>query len=139
MSTGGRTTNTMSEMLTNMLRDVSIAKTLPDADLEFLTNLEMTLLAKVREPTDQAAGQIPMGPDQGGAGAPPATVPGGAPLPPGAPPMPPGGQSMPGLPGGGMPQIDPATLQQIMAQQGGGPPPGPPGAPPMPMPMPPPA
>lgn len=61
MATGGRTTNTMSEMLVNMLRDISVAKTLPDADLEFLVNVETSILAKLRAPLEAAAGQMPPG------------------------------------------------------------------------------
>lgn len=93
---GGRTTNTMSEMLVNMIRDLSVAKTLPDADLEFLVTLETAILAKLRQPLEQAAGQVPMSVG-GGMGAMGGGSPGGMP---GGPP--PGG--MPGMPpGGGFP------------------------------------
>lgn len=98
MPTGGRTTNTMSEMLTNMLRDISVAKTLPDADLEFLVNLETNILMKLRQPLEQAAGQM------GAAGAmmPPAEQPMIPPMMPMGPPVdapipPPAGQDVPGL------------------------------------------
>lgn len=99
MATGGRTTNTMSEMLTNMLRDISVAKTLPDADLEFLVNLETNILMKLRQPLEAAAGQM------GGAaaGMPPGEQPMMPPLMPmgpavaEAPVPPPMGQEVPGL------------------------------------------
>lgn len=58
MPTGGRTTNTMSEMLTNTLRDLALAKTLPDANLEFLINLETQIISFLRQPYDAAAGQL---------------------------------------------------------------------------------
>lgn len=94
---GGRTTNTMSEMLVNMLREISVAKTLPDADLEFLVGVETLLLSKLRQPLEAAAGQMPM-PVGGGMGA-MGGAPGGTP---GAPPAgPPPGMGMPG--GGGFP------------------------------------
>lgn len=102
MATGGRTTNTMSEMLTNMLRDISVAKTLPDADLEFLVNLETNILMKLRQPFENAAGQL--GEAAGG------MAPGQAPSLPEMPPFmgmgpgvadapvpPPAGQGVPGL------------------------------------------
>lgn len=88
---GGRTTNTMSEMLVNMIRDLSVAKTLPDADLEFLVGLETAILAKLRQPLEAAAGQVPMSVPGGGAGG---AMPGGG------GPMPPPGM---GAPGGGFP------------------------------------
>lgn len=90
---GGRTTNTMSEMLVNMLRELTVAKTLPDADLEFLVGVETLLLSKLRQPLEAAAGQMPM--SVGGMGAM-----GGAPGMGAPPPGPPPGM---GAPGGGFP------------------------------------
>lgn len=69
-----RSTNTMAEMLQSMLQDISVAKTLPDADLEFLVNLETTLLGKIREPLDQAGVAGGAG-GMAGPSAPPAPAP----------------------------------------------------------------
>lgn len=52
-----RSTNTMAEFLQRMLSDLATAKTLPDADLEFLIGLETTILQKLREPIDAIMGQ----------------------------------------------------------------------------------
>ena len=98
MPVGGRTTNTMTEMLTNMLRDLSVAKTLPDADLEFLVELETQILMKLRQPLEQAMNQsLPTG----GSPMPPEQQPNLPPLMPMAPPaetpVPPPGQTVPGL------------------------------------------
>jgi hypothetical protein len=88
-----RSTNTMAEFLSRILGDIGQAKTLPDADLEFLVGLETQIIGKIREPYDvmQGAGQPP---PLGG-------MPGGAMMPPGAPPAPPAMPPMPmGQPGG---------------------------------------
>lgn len=53
-----RSTNTMAEFLQRMLSDISQAKTLPDADLEFLIGLETGILQKLRAPVDAMAGQM---------------------------------------------------------------------------------
>jgi hypothetical protein len=78
----------MSEGLQRMMADLSFMKSLPDADLEFLVDLETTILQKLREPIDSMANQ--MGP--AGAVAPG----GGAPTGPGAPPPMPVTMSPPG-------------------------------------------
>lgn len=78
-----RSTNTMQEGLNGLLGQISEMKTMPDADLNFLIQLETTILQKIREPYDQMSGQMS------------APTPGGQPMPP-----PPG--AMPGgMPGGG--------------------------------------
>lgn len=51
----GRSTNTMSEVLVNMLRELTVAKTLPDADLQFVVDLETQIIQKLRAPVDAAA------------------------------------------------------------------------------------
>lgn len=80
-----RSTNTMQEGLNGLLSSISEMKTMPDADLNFLIQLETTILQKIREPYDQMSGQMS------------APTPGGQPMPP-----PPG--AMPGgMPGGGGP------------------------------------
>lgn len=133
---GGRTTNTMSEMLVNMLREISVAKTLPDADLEFLVGVETLLLSKLRQPLEAAAGQMPMsvgggmGAMGGGApggmpgGPPPGGASGGFPppmmgMPPAmdAPVPPPASQ--PGVPGlRAQPQISPDELARTLSSVG---------------------
>lgn len=56
-----RSTNTMAEFLQRMLGDLAEAKTLPDADLNFLIQLETTILQKLRAPIDALmGGQNPM-------------------------------------------------------------------------------
>jgi hypothetical protein len=96
-----KSTNTQSEVLTSMLGDISTAKTLPDADLQFLVELETMILGKLREPLDQAAGQMgPGGPSAAGGPPPPGAgmPPMGGPM----PPPPPGGPEFMG-PGPGGP------------------------------------
>ena len=121
-TSGARSTNTMSEVLTNMLRELSVAKTLPDSDLSFIVGLETSIITKLRAPIDAAAGQMPPGsmdpnmvPGQGGPGG------GGLGPPPGPPPGPlgpPPGMMM----GGGPPGLrqqpqgpSPDELQRLMA------------------------
>lgn len=84
-----RSTNTMAETLMRILGDITQAKTLPDADLEFLVNLETQIIQKIREPYDmQGAGGPGMMPGPGA----PTPMPGPAPAPGAAAPM--------GMPGG---------------------------------------
>lgn len=66
-----RGTNTMQEALQRFLQDVAQMKTLADADLPWLTELETMVLSKIREPLDQMrqSGQLPMPTDQGMGGA----------------------------------------------------------------------
>lgn len=56
-----RSTNTMSEFLQRVLGDLAEAKTLPDADLQFLIQLETTILQKLRAPIDALMGQMQEG------------------------------------------------------------------------------
>lgn len=53
-----RSQNTMVEFLQKMLADLSMAKTLPDADLSFLLQLETAVLQKLRSPIDAMMGQM---------------------------------------------------------------------------------
>lgn len=53
-----RSTNTMAEFLQRMLGDLAEAKTLPDADLQFLIQIETTILQKLRAPIDALMGQM---------------------------------------------------------------------------------
>lgn len=82
-----RSTNTFGEVLQRLLADIAQAMALPDADLEFLAEMQGMVTTKLRAPQQQMmdAGMLP--PD----GAPngmPAGMPGGA------PPLPPGGGFM---------------------------------------------
>lgn len=79
-----RSTNTMAEFLQRMLGDIAEAKTLPDADLGFLIQIETTILQKLRAPIDALMGQMqgaqegdPMMGGQAGLPAMPMIPPGG--------------------------------------------------------------
>ena len=76
-----RGTNTMQEALQRLLTDVAQMKTLADADLPWLVELESMVIGKIREPLDQMnqSGQLPPAGPGGGpmGGAMPA--PGGSP------------------------------------------------------------
>lgn len=61
---GTRTNDSMPEFLAGLLQDVAYAMTLPDADLDYLANLQKALVGKVREPMDRylaSQGAGPMG------------------------------------------------------------------------------
>ena len=122
-----RSTNTMGEFLSRMLGDLAQAKTLPDADLEFLIGMETQIIGKIREPIDtlQKMGQppglgpMPAGIQMGGGGGAPsgmgmppaATLPGA-----GGPPM-----GVPGGPPGGLrqqPELPPVDEMQRMLATG---------------------
>lgn len=99
---GTRTDNTFAEALTKLLRNLADMKVLPDADLEFILNLEMQVVQKLREPIDtmqaQGSTQVPGAPGMGMPMGPPPGMGGG--LPPelmgGMPPE----MGMPGMGGG---------------------------------------
>lgn len=59
-----RSQNTMAESLQKMLGDVADMKVLPDADLEFLIQLETVILQKLRAPIDEIMGQGSQGNQQ---------------------------------------------------------------------------
>lgn len=73
-----RSQNTMAESLQKMLGDVADMKVLPDADLEFLIQLETVILQKLREPIDSIMGNSAQGNQQmmGGAQQSPVAMPG---------------------------------------------------------------
>lgn len=77
-----RGTNTMQEALQRLLGDIAQMKTLADADIAWMTELESMVLTKIREPLDamRQSGQLPQ-PDQGmgGMGGQP-PMPAGAPM-----------------------------------------------------------
>lgn len=82
-----RSTNTMAEFLQRMLGDLAEAKTLPDADLQFLIQLETIILQKLRAPIDALMGQMEgQGGDQALAGMQGAMTPDALPGMPGAQP-----------------------------------------------------
>ena len=62
-----RSQNTMAESLQKMLGDVADMKVLPDADLQFLIELETVILQKLRAPIDDIMGQSGGQPQMGGA------------------------------------------------------------------------
>ena len=69
---GTRGMNTMSEGLQKLMQDITALKATPDADVAFLIGLETTILSKLREGFDSAAGQMPPPPGNAmemGAGA----------------------------------------------------------------------
>lgn len=106
---GARTQNTMSEGLTGILQQVAYMQTLPDADLERLSGLQMILLNMIRGPmAQQLQSQGPLmagnAPALGSAASPMTPSAMGGPPGMGGPPMggpPPG--AMPPMGGGGVP------------------------------------
>lgn len=97
-----RSDNTMAEILLRVSQDITTAMTTPDADLQFLANLQTVILKKIREPQEQLA-QLQT---QGGPGPTPAP----GPAAPQAGPVPSGvGGGLPGVmstPGGQAPMAD---------------------------------
>ena len=86
-----RSTNTFPELLQRLLGDVAQGMTLPDADMDFLTEVQGMIVGALRAPVTQMeeAGLLPAGPTAGPMGMPP----GGAG--PQMAPLPPGGGYMP--------------------------------------------
>lgn len=58
-------TNTQAEALRKILSDISNIKTFPDADLEFLINLETMILQQIRGQVEQNMAPKDTGMDQG--------------------------------------------------------------------------
>ncbi len=56
-----RSTNTMAEALQKMIRDIADMKTLPDADMPFLVQLENIVLNRMKQPVQDLRdqGQLP--------------------------------------------------------------------------------
>lgn len=94
-----RTTNTQAEALRGVLGNIADMKTMPDADIGYLTNLETMILGYLRAPfeaSQQANGMSPAGnPSNPAMGGMPGAMPGIAP-----PGMGPSGPMMGGMPGG---------------------------------------
>lgn len=57
-----RTANTQAEGLQNLIQEIAKMKTMPDADIAFLTSVETNILQYLRQPIQQMTGQ--MGPNQ---------------------------------------------------------------------------
>lgn len=89
---GTRQTNTFAEGLQKLLVEIGYLKTTPDADLQFIYELETTVLTKIREPQEQLAA-IQAG-QAGQGGMPPLDM-----MMAGPPPGPPPGPAGPGVPG----------------------------------------
>lgn len=104
MALGTRKNNTMQEALQEMLQNVAYMQSFPDADLDFLTNLQQQILAKLRAPVEQYMAQAQQ--SMGGGAAPVGPPPGG------------------GMGGGG------DLASQMAGMMGGGGPAGPPPGPP---------
>lgn len=115
-----RSTNTMQEALQGLLTSISEMKLMPDADLEWLIQIETIILQKAREPIERmqsqglTAAMPPGGPQMGG-------MPGGPPMggpgmpPPGPPPMPAGvGGGVPGM--RSEPMTNPDELRRMFTQ-----------------------
>lgn len=106
---GARTQNTMQEGLTGLLQNVAYLQTLPDADLEYLVNLQALLVGKLRQPMQDAMAAAQGGVPPLGSASP--MPPMGGPMdmggmPPGVPGPPPG-PVPPGLRNGiGLPPVD---------------------------------
>lgn len=96
-----RTTNTMVEGLQGLMQEITSLKSAPDADISWLIGLETTILAKLREPYDNAGGQLAPPPGNAMEMGPPSDL-GGIGVG-GLPPMPMGGGVAAGLPGPGGP------------------------------------
>ncbi len=102
--------NTQAEGLAKIAQDLTMLMATPDADLEFLTQLQTEILRKMREPFEGSTGAA-FGPQSGGVDA------GQGPMPPeiaammggGMPPTPiaPGpGVPLGAMPGAGAPSMD---------------------------------
>lgn len=80
-----RSTNTMQEALQKLMRDLADMKTLGDADLPFIVELETSVINYFKRPVDQMRqeGQLP--PADPNAGMPPGAPPSDMGLPAGSP------------------------------------------------------
>ncbi len=103
----------MNEYLSGLLQDVAYAQSFPDADLDYLTNLQAVILAKLREPMEAAMANAQGGAPPLGSASPPPGI--GGPPGAGGPPMggPPMGGPPPGPPMGGAPDLPPGLRNGI--------------------------
>lgn len=65
MASGTRGTNTQAEALKKMLSGITEMKTMPDADLPFLTNVETVILGYLRAPFEAQQQQVSAQPGMG--------------------------------------------------------------------------
>lgn len=100
-----RTDNTMVEWLQKINKDIAEAKTLADADMPFLVQLETLVLQRLKQPVDDLRAQGTLPPAQG-QGMPPGMIPGG---------MPPMGGGIPGV-AGNAPMPNPDELRRMLTQ-----------------------
>lgn len=71
-----RVANTQVEGLTNLIQDLAVLKTAPDADVAFITSLETQILQYLKQPMQNLAGQMPpSNPMTGSPGMPPGQQP----------------------------------------------------------------
>lgn len=113
-----RSANTMSEVLQQILGELSQAKLAPDADIEFLLTIETQILQKLRQPVQDAMqssglsgqpGQPPQQDPGAGMGGMPGGMPGGMQ---GAPPAAPGVAGLRTSPGA----PNPDELRRLLTQ-----------------------
>lgn len=57
MALGTKTTNSASEAMRGLLQELAYIKSFPDADLEFLTGIESSILEKLKAPIAQHMAQ----------------------------------------------------------------------------------
>lgn len=120
MATGGqKAPQSFTDALGDVIQDIATAKLAPDADLKFLGQLEMVVLARIKHGGDQV---------QPGGAQPPGAAAGGGPSdmggpPPAGGPMPaPGGQVPPQggpAPHPNIPQMDPDEMRRVIAETTG--------------------
>ena len=108
MPARGSSVNTMAEGLRSLLSEIAQLKATPDADVDFLTQVETAILTRIRADSVAAAGLTQQGP---GFGPPPgAASPGLMPA-----------DAAPGTAGmmQGPPPINPDELRRLMGQTAG--------------------
>src|SRR5215510_14443314 len=116
----GARSDSMSDGLRKLLAELAQMQVYPDADIQFLTQLQQVIIGKIRS-TLNAPGQSPAGPgggpgqpgpDQMGPGGPAGPIPGGGPVPMGGPAM--GLSATGGAPGS--PNVD--ELSRVLGSTG---------------------
>ena len=116
-----RTANTQAEGLENLIQSIAMMKTMPDADIAFLTSLETQVLQYLRQPTQNL--QNPQLPPNQNPTASPGMPPGQTPMS-GPPAGPPPGISLPASPlasrlgpmGGGNAGPNPDEMRRMMGR-----------------------
>lgn len=74
-----RSTNTMQEWMQGLMREIADAKSLSDADLPWLVQLESMVIERMKRPVQElvASGQLPAGPPPQQFGSPAGSMQGG--------------------------------------------------------------